>query len=302
MLLSDKFVPTNTTEALAALAVGASFVNIGGGFLVTERMLELFRRPTDPPEHMYLMAIPGAAMVGGVGFAALNGIHDPTLPYLAASTACISSIACLSSQKTARLGNALGIMGVSTGIAATLSAMQATPECYAQAAALSVTGGAIGAAIAKRMAITDLPQLVAAFHSLVGAAAVAASVGSYMGDPSPDLLHTSAAFAGTLIGAVTLTGSMVAFGKLQGIMASAPMNLPGKNLLNVGMGLGNVACGAALLTTADPATGVAALAGTTALSSALGWHMTASIGAPPPRARPRLTSCGVPSFRQRHRI
>lgn len=111
-----------------------------------------------------------------------------------------------------------------------------------------------------------------------GLAAVAASVGSYLGDPSPDLLHTSAAFAGTLIGAVTLTGSVVAFGKLQGIMASAPLNLPGKNFLNLGMGAGNAACGAALLTAADPATGAMALVGTTALSSALGWHMTASIG------------------------
>lgn len=123
--------------------------------------------------------------------------------------------------------------------------MQASPESYAQAAALLAGGGAVGAGIAKRMAITDLPQLVAAFHSLVGLAAVSASVGSYLIEPE----HAAAAFAGTLIGAVTLTGSMVAFGKLQGVMASAPMNLPGKNAINVGLGLGNVGCGAALLTT-----------------------------------------------------
>jgi NAD(P) transhydrogenase len=128
------------------------------------------------------------------------------------------------------------------------------------------------------MAITDLPQLVAAFHSLVGGAAMAASVASYMGDPNPDLLHSVAAFAGTAIGGVTLTGSMVAFGKLQGIMKSAPLNLPGKNFANAIMGLGTAGAGALVATTGDPAVGVAALGGAAALSSALGWHMTASIG------------------------
>jgi NAD(P) transhydrogenase len=170
------------------------------------------------------------------------------------------------------------MIGVGTGLAATLGAMQATPEAYMQAAALLGTGGLAGAAIAARMAITDLPQLVAAFHSLVGGAAMAASVASYMGDPNPDLLHSVAAFAGTAIGGVTLTGSMVAFGKLQGIMKSAPMNLPGKNAINALMGLGTAGAGALVVSTGDPALGLAALGGTALLSSMAGWHMTASIG------------------------
>jgi NAD(P) transhydrogenase len=258
-------------ETLAAGAVLFSAVNISGGFLVTHRMLDMFRRPTDPKEYTSLMAIPGVAAVGAYALAASMGHPDPTLAYAAASISCISSIACLASQQTARLGNALGMIGVGTGIAATLGAMQATPEAYTQAAALLSTGGVVGLGIAARMAITDLPQLVAAFHSLVGGAAMAASVASYMGDPNPDLLHSVAAFAGTAIGGVTLTGSMVAFGKLQGIMASAPMNIPGKNLVNALMGLGTAGAGALLVTTGEPAAGLAALGATAGLTSALGW-------------------------------
>jgi NAD(P) transhydrogenase len=164
MLLGDGLVPTNAVETLAAGAVLTSAVNIAGGFLVTSRMLDMFKRPTDPPEYMSLMAIPGVAAVGAYAAAAAMGHFDPTLAYAAASVSCISSIACLASQQTARMGNALGVIGVSTGIAATLGAMQGTPEAYMQAAALLGTGGAVGAGIAARMAITDLPQLVAAFH------------------------------------------------------------------------------------------------------------------------------------------
>ena len=231
----------------------------------------MFKRPTDPPQYTSLMAVPGVAAVGAYALAASMGHHDPTLAYAAASLSCISSIACLSSQQTARTGNALGLIGVGTGLAATLGAMQGTPEAYMQAAALLGAGGLAGAGIAARMAITDLPQLVAAFHSLVGGAAMAASVASYMGDPNPDLLHSVAAFAGTAIGGVTLTGSMVAFGKLQGIMKSAPLNLPGKNAINALMGLGTAGAGALVVTTGDPAIGLAALGGAAALSSAAGW-------------------------------
>ena len=278
MLLSPGLVPTNAAEALAAGAVLASSVNIFGGFLVTQRMLDMFKRPGDPPAYNTLMALPALAASGAYAAAVFNGHTDPTLAYTAASLCCIGGIACLSSQSTARFGNQLGAVGMTTAIAATLGAMEGTPEMYMQAAGLLTAGAVAGAAIAKRMAVTDLPQLVAAFHSLVGGAAMAASVASYMGAGHPDLLHSLAAFAGTAIGGVTLTGSMVAFGKLHGIMASKPMNLPGKNAINALMGLGTAGAGAVILATGDVSTGLAALAATSALSGALGWHMTASIG------------------------
>jgi NAD(P) transhydrogenase len=84
--------------------------------------------------------------------------------YLASSVFCILSIGGLSSQTTARVGNALGILGVSTGIMATLGAMNVVPEVYGQMALLSSLGAALGLAISKKVAITDLPQLGTIYH------------------------------------------------------------------------------------------------------------------------------------------
>lgn len=87
---------------------------------------------------------------------------------------------------------------------------------------------------------------------------------------------------------IFLPGSAVAFGKLHGVLASKPLNLPGKNLANIALAAGNVAAGAAFLTSGDPSTGVAMLAATSALGGVMGAHMTASIGgvgsASPPKA------------------
>ncbi|RMZ53112.1 hypothetical protein APUTEX25_004936, partial [Auxenochlorella protothecoides] len=122
--------------------------------------------------------------------------------------------------------------------------------------------------------------MVAGFHSLVGLAAVTTSIASYMAaDPAHlDAVHAASTYFGTFIGAVTLTGSAVAFGKLHGVLPSKPLALPGKNALNLGLLAGNAAAGAAFLTTGDPGVALAALGATTALAGGLGAHMTASIG------------------------
>merc|ERR1712088_831851 len=107
-------------------------------------------------------------------------------------------------------------------------------------------GAAIGSTIAKKIEITDLPQLVAAFHSLVGMAAVLTCVATYI-DHFPafataadaTLIKTSC-FLGTYIGGVTFTGSLVAYGKLQGLLNSAPLMLPGRHALNGGLMAANV--------------------------------------------------------------
>lgn len=278
LLLGDGFVPTNAAETLAAGAVLVSSINIAGGFILTDRMLDMFRRPSDPPAYGSLMIVPGVAAVGAYAAAAAAGTTDPTLAYAAASLASISGIACLSSQTTARFGLQLGGVGMATALAATLGALDSTPETLMQAAALLTSGGLVGSLVARRLPIQDLPQMVAAFHSLVGGAAMAASIASFMGDPTPDLLHSVAAFAGTAIGGVTLTGSLVAYGKLQGVMSSKALSLPGKNLWNAAGALGTMGAGAVLLGSGDAATGLAALSSTAVLSSALGWHLTASIG------------------------
>lgn len=234
LLMGGGYFPTNSIEYLSAGAALISFVNIFGGFLVTQRMLDMFKRPTDPPEFNYLYGIPAATFLGGYGYAALNGLSEVNqIAYLAASLCCVGALSGLSSQKTARLGNALGMIGVTGGIAATLGILSPTPEVLAQMAGCAGIGGLLGTVIAKRIQITDLPQLVAGFHSLVGLAAVLTCVATYMHDfpnlatdPAANVLKT-ALFLGTYIGGVTFSGSLVAYGKLQGVLDSAPLLLPG---------------------------------------------------------------------------
>ncbi|KAI3433374.1 hypothetical protein D9Q98_003191 [Chlorella vulgaris] len=286
VLAGGGLLPHTTAQTLAAGAMLASAVNIGGGFTITQRMLDMFKRPDDPPQYNKLYAIPGAAMLAAYAAGHYTGHPEmESLTYLGSGGLCIAAIACLSNQKTARLGNTLGLLGVGTGMGATLGAVSGTsgdPAVLAQIVGALGIGGAAGATLAKRMAITDLPQMVAGFHSLVGLAAVCASVSSYIAaDPSHlDGVHMSATFLGTLIGAITLTGSAVAFGKLHGVLKSAPLNLPGKNLINLSLAAGNAAAGVAFIGSGatDPATGIAALTATTGLAGLLGAHMTASIG------------------------
>lgn len=105
--------------------------------------------------------------------------------YLAASLCCIGGITGLASQATARIGNALGLIGISTGVATAMASLNFAGPLLAQALALLTVGGIAGLVLGKRVAVTELPQTVAAFHALVGLAAVATSLGSYWGhDPT----------------------------------------------------------------------------------------------------------------------
>merc|ERR1719228_70100 len=128
LLMGGGYYPTNTIEGLAASAALISFINIFGGFIVTKRMLDMFKRPTDPPEYTHLMGIPLAAFLSAYGYALSQGypeIHQ--MGYLAAGLCCIGALGGLSAQPTARLGNALGMIGVTSGIASTLGLLQPTP-------------------------------------------------------------------------------------------------------------------------------------------------------------------------------
>lgn len=111
LLMGNELVPTNLTETLAASAALISFINIFGGFLVTQRMLELFKRPTDLPEYNALYGIPAAVFLGSYGYAAMSNLPEiHQMAYLASSLCCVGALAGLSSQKTSRLGNTLGIV------------------------------------------------------------------------------------------------------------------------------------------------------------------------------------------------
>merc|ERR1712038_418787 len=285
LLMGGGYYPTNVVEGLAASAALISFINIFGGFIVTGRMLDMFKRPTDPPEYPLMMGIPLAAFLSAYGYAVAQGypeVHQ--MAYLASGLCCIGALGGLSAQPTARLGNALGIIGVSSGIAATLGIVQPNPEVLGQMIGTAVAGAGIGTTIAKKIEITDLPQLVAAFHSLVGMAAVLTCVATYIDHfpllataPDATLLKTSC-FLGTFIGGVTFTGSLVAYGKLQGLLNSAPLMLPGRHALNGGLLAANVGAMGYFLMDPSFGVGISMLGTTAALSSIMGVTLTMAIG------------------------
>lgn len=286
LLMGGGYYPDNTVHTLAALAAFISSINIGGGFLVTQRMLDMFKRPTDPPEHMYLYGIPAAVFLAGYGYCAQAGTYPDIhqMAYLAASLCCVGALSGLSSQKTSRLGNALGIIGVTSGVAATLGLLKPSAELFTQMATCMGLGGTIGTVMAKRMEVTDLPQMVALFHSLVGAAAVLTCFSNFFleqphfaTDPAANIVKTFL-FLGTYIGGITFTGSLVAFGKLQGLLKSEPLLLPGRHMMNLGMLLGNVGAMGYFLYDNTPSVGMSMLGITTSLSSIMGVTLTAAIG------------------------
>jgi len=292
---SASLIPDSPSHWMGAIATGLSFINIAGGFLVSGKMLDLFRRPEDPEEFFELYGIPVGILLSGLAASSFLNIGEMDLmagsTSIAASILCISAIAALGNQETARTGNFLGMAGVSLGIAATTSDMAlagATPVAFQQAGIVGGAGAAIGAVVASRVGPTELPQTVAAFHSLVGIAAMAGAVGEYLGNSGDLALGTlSSIYLATFIGGVTFTGSIVAFGKLSGMMKSAPLQLPGRDQINLAM-LGTCILGMAAFLSPELSAGMLSMDPETlrltslvvvaAVSSFLGWHLTASIG------------------------
>lgn len=288
-------IPDSPSHWLGAIATILSFINISGGFLVSGKMLDLFRRPEDPKEYFELYGIPTAIIVSGLVAAGFAGVGDLGLMSGAAAIAsaicCIAAIAGLADQKTAKTGNVLGMTGVTLGLAATTSDMALTgagPAVFTQVGAMGGIGAAIGTVLASGVGPTELPQTVAAFHSLVGLAAMAGAAGEYLGNSGDLTTGTLASiYLATFIGGVTFAGSVVAFGKLSGMLDSAPLKLPARDQLNLGMLVVSLAgMGAFLspelasnLAQMDPESlRLASLGFIAVLSSVLGWHLTASIG------------------------
>lgn len=281
-IMGGGYLPGTIPQVLGALSVLLAFVNIGGGFLITKRMLNMFKRPTDPPEYPWLYAVPGILFGGGYLAAASTGMAGLVQAgYLVSSVLCISSISGLSAQNTARQGNLLGILGVGSGVLASLAAVGFPPAVLAQFSAVAGVGVMAGALIGRRITPTELPQTVAALHSVVGLAAVLTSIGSVMAHiANASMLHLVTGYLGVLIGGITFTGSVVAFMKLAGRMSSRPLQLPGKHVINSGLLAANVATMGAFVTMAPAAPVVAAtcLTANAALSFIKGYTTTAAIG------------------------
>jgi H+-translocating NAD(P) transhydrogenase subunit beta len=210
--------------------------------------------------------------------------------YIVAALLFILSLAGLSRHESAKAGNSFGIAGMALALAATVALAidggLSASDGVLVAVAVTV-GAAIGLYRARRVPMTGMPELIAILHSFVGLAAVLVGWNGYLSvegvqaqDGGPVLegaeagIHSAEVGIGVFIGAVTFTGSIVAFLKLSARMKSAPMVLPGKNALN----LGALVAFAVLTVVFVIAPSLPVLAVITVLALALGWHLVASIG------------------------
>ncbi|PFG20053.1 Re/Si-specific NAD(P)(+) transhydrogenase subunit beta [Serinibacter salmoneus] len=198
--------------------------------------------------------------------------------YIAAALLFILSLAGLSKQTTARRGNILGMVGMGLALAATIALALERSERPVLVTALLIAlalivGLTVGTWRARSVEMTQMPELIAMLHSFVGLAAVLVGFNSFLTE-EPDALHLVEVYLGVLIGAVTFTGSIVAYLKLSAKIPSAALTLPGKHLINAGIGVASIALGGWFLASHS----ILPLLLMTVLALALGWHLVASIG------------------------
>jgi NAD(P) transhydrogenase subunit beta len=202
-----------------------------------------------------------------------------TVSYLIAGVLFIFSLGGLSAQESARRGNLFGIAGMALAVVATI--LGPGVSSYGVLLMMLAIGGGVGAALAARVQMTSMPQLVAILHSFVGAAAVLVGFAVTL-DPSMHvegteaLIHRIETFVGIFVGAVTFTGSVVAFGKLQGLIGSKPLLLPGRHVLNLAAVIACVVLGVQFV--GAEATAIWPLILLTAIASLLGIHLVMAIG------------------------
>ncbi len=163
--------------------------------------------------------------------------------YIVAGILFIMALRGLSNPETARQGNLMGMVGMAIAILTTL--LSPAVQAYVWIILAIVIGGAVGTVIARKVVMTALPQLVAAFHSLVGMAAVLVATGALLNPEAYDIGAPGAIHAGSLvemslglaIGAITFSGSVIAFGKLQGLISGKPLVFPMQHPLNAVLGI-----------------------------------------------------------------
>ena len=201
--------------------------------------------------------------------------------YIAAGLMFILALAGLSKHETAKKGNAFGILGMVLALVATNYAIAQPVDGKGfdwTSAALLYGAIAIGAVIgtwkARRVEMTGMPELIALLHSFVGAAAVLVGFNVHLSATHTDVLHAVEVVLGIFIGAVTLTGSLVAWGKLNGRIASKPLTLPGRNWLNLAALVAVAGFGCWYVATLS----LIPLLLVTLISLALGCHLVAAIG------------------------
>jgi NAD(P) transhydrogenase subunit beta len=173
----------------------------------------------------------------------MNSAGLVTASYIAATVLFILALGGLSNQETARRGNWYGIVGMAIALVATI--LGVVTQHYTLLFIALLIGGSVGLVLARRVQMTQMPELVAILHSLVGLAAVLVGFANFM-DHSTVLhgaeatIHDIETYLGVLIGAVTFSGSVIAFGKLSGRIGGKPLTLPARHWLNLGLLLGSI--------------------------------------------------------------
>jgi NAD(P) transhydrogenase subunit beta len=207
-----------------------------------------------------------------------------TMAYIGATILFILSLGGLSNPETARRGNLFGMVGMAVAVLATVLGPRVTAAGIPWIVGALVVGGAIGLLAAKKVQMTQMPELVALMHSLVGLAACLVGFASYVdtstvfATPAEKAIHEIEIYIGILIGAVTFSGSLIAFGKLSGRIGGKPLLLPARHWLNLAGLLIVIWFGRAFLNVHDIQAGMTPLLVMTVIALLFGIHMVMAIG------------------------
>ena len=208
-----------------------------------------------------------------------------TAAYLGAIILFILSLGGLSNPESSRRGNLYGMIGMTIAVVATLLGPRVTPDAYVWIIVALVIGASVGLYAARVVKMTQMPELVALMHSLVGIAAVLVGYANYI-DPAANAhlqgaeitIHKLEIYIGILIGAVTFSGSLIAFGKLSGKIGGKPMLLPGRHFLNLAGLIAVIWFGAQFAAAPSVGAGMTPLLLMTVIALLFGIHMVMAIG------------------------
>ncbi|HGL6714872.1 Re/Si-specific NAD(P)(+) transhydrogenase subunit beta [Burkholderia contaminans] len=206
-----------------------------------------------------------------------------TVSYIGAAILFILSLGGLANPETARRGNLLGMIGMLIAVLATVLGPRVSAEGIPYIVAALVVGGAVGLYAAKKVQMTQMPELVALMHSLVGLAACLVGFASYIDTSvqytgAEHAIHEVEIYVGILIGAVTFAGSVIAFGKLSGKIGGKPLLLPARHWLNLAALVVVIVFGRAFLHAETVQDGLTPLIVMTVVSLLFGVHMVMAIG------------------------
>jgi NAD(P) transhydrogenase subunit beta len=207
-----------------------------------------------------------------------------TVSYIGATILFILSLGGLSNPETARRGNLFGIIGMTIAVLVTIFGPRVTPAGYPWIVGALLVGGSVGLVAAKKVQMTQMPELIAAMHSLVGLAACLVGFASYVDTSTvfptaaEKTIHELEIYIGIFIGAVTFSGSIIAFGKLSGKIGGKPLTLPARHWLNLVAVLIVIYFGHVFLNAESLSGGMVALLVMTVIALLFGMHLVMAIG------------------------